>query len=345
MGWGGPSILSIYRNFTGHGGLWISSTFTLTLDSYCNVFIWGISFSPVLVLGVWLVARNGWWETWGGRLRAIIYVCAYLYGSILTAVTQRWANVISPSGHAGASGPYADYSLRFHFPGTQVNAYYNDYSRPATDILLLLSVVLIFAPMAMILNAGVGLQHQKGRFSIRTILWWTAFIAISLSYMRFLGQWYSPPTGYSSLSFSSAIGEFVFETIPATATALVAVFLLAKAPRGIRKYAILAVLALLVLDSLCDRLVISTVDYFGFFHRRQSPLAGPHRWMFQTGRIVGAWTALAIAAKMGVSFSGQINKTEPSHARERRWPADLKSMSTPAAPVTRAVRRINTPLQ
>ncbi len=312
--WSGVHLLSIYRFFTGFSGLWIGKAFPLSLDHYFNALIWGIGFSPVILLGAWMVTRIGWWETWFGRIRATVYVSAYLYGSILTAVAQRWTNELAPNGlPRGANGPaglFANYSLKYHFPGTQINAYYNDYSRPATDIVLLLAVVLIFTPMTLVCNSRMGIRRPNERPSIKTFLWWTALTAVTLSYLRFLCQWYSPDTGYSSLTFSFAMAEFTLETLPATATAVIAIFWFASTPRVQIRYALFALIGLLILDFLCDRIAIGTLDHFGLFHRREGPLGGPDRWAFQTGRIVGAWTGLAIVARLGVSISAPAEKTE-----------------------------------
>ncbi len=330
LGWLDLSLLSAYRSLTGFGGLWINSVFPLSLDHYFSTFIWGMGFSPVLVLGMWLVADRGWRTTWGGRFRAAFYVCAYLYGSILTAVTQRWTHVLAPGGHPGPNGPYAEFAMRFHFPGTQINAYYNDYSQPATSLMLLLSVVLIFTPMATMWISSKDLRHRQERFSIRALLWWTALIAFTLAYLQFLGQWFSPPTGYSSLPFPSALVELVLEIMPANAIVILAICWLVIAPARYMKYTLLGVLALLVLDSLSAAWILGAFEDFGFFQRRQSPLAGPDRWIFQAGRIVGAWAVLAIAAGLSCPIFGVAgNKVQPQ-TDDQQWSAHTKSSSADA---------------
>ena len=312
--WADLRLLPIYRHFTGYSGLWLAIALPLSLDEYCSAFVWGIGFSPVILLGAWLVTRADWRETWFGRARAAVYVSVYLYGSILTAVTQRWTNELAPNGlPRGANGPaglFANYSLKYHFPGTQINAYYNDYSRPVTEVVLLLAVVLVFTPITMACNSLMGSRQAKERLSIRTLFWWTALIAVALSYIRFLCQWYSPDTGYSSLSFSYSTAEFILETLPATATVVIAIVWFARTPQVQLRYLALVLTGLLVLDLLCDRMLIGTLDHFGLFHRRESPLGGPDRWAFQAGRIVGAWTGFAIGARLGLSMSATQPNTE-----------------------------------
>ena len=186
---------------------------------------------------------------------------------------------------------------------------------------------MIFTPMAMACSSLKGIRRPKGRLSIRTLLWWTALIAASLSYIRFLCQWYSPATGYSSLSFSYAIAEFVLETLPATATAVIAIVWFARRPQVQLRYVTLALIGLLIFDFLCDRIMIGTFDHFGLFHRRESALGGPDRWAFQAGRIVCAWTGFAIAARLGLSIFAAKEKTEQSHATESAVGSILKSAS------------------
>ena len=296
---GPPWVIPLYRYITGHGGLWIGSVFPLSFGHYCKAFVWGVSFSPVLVLGLWLVARDAWWESAIGRTRAILFGCAYLYGSILTAVTQRWLHALAPNGHPAADGPYADYAMKLYFPGTQINAYYNDCSRPVVDLLLLFVVVMVCMPMMAILGTRNDLQPRRPRFSLRLIFGWIAFIAFTLSYAKFLGAWYAPQTGYASLSFSATCAEVMFELLPATVTVLAAVLMFVSIPRRPFKIGVLAILAILALDSIGDRLFMNAIQgHFGW-ERRDSPLAGPDRWTFQAGRIFGAWVAISMASSLG----------------------------------------------
>ena len=311
--WGTKSFfLSLDRQVTGFSGFWITSMFPLPLDRYCNAFIWGIDFSLVAVLGAWLILRYGWWETWFGRFRATIYTSAFFYGSILTTATQRWINDLAPNGYPrdanGPAGLYANYTLVFHFPGTQINSYFNDYSRPATDVLILLAVIWILVPVVIIFNIQLGSKFQAGSFSIGTVLSWTALSALILAYINFLCQWYSPDTGFSSLPLVQAVAEFIFELLPATATSIFAIVMFAKAPKGSWKTMVIGAIAILVLDTFGDRVIFRAIDYIGLFPRRASPLAGPDRWAFQTGRIVGVWTAMSVAARLGVSFVSSLKK-------------------------------------
>ena len=71
---------------------------------------------------------------------------------------------------------------------------------------------------------------------------------------------------------------------------------------------VIGAIAILVLDTFGDRVIFLAIDYIGLFPRRASPLAGPDRWAFQTGRFVGVWTAMSVAARLGVSFVSSLKK-------------------------------------
>ena len=159
-----------------------------------------------------------------------------------------------------------------------------------------------------LLNVGSMISHPTVILETRTVLSWTALSARILAYINFLCQWYSPDTGFSSLPLAQAVAEFIFELLPATATSIFAIVMFAKAPKGSWKTMVIGAIAILVLDTFGDRVIFRAIDYIGLFPRRASPLAGPDRRAFQTGRIVGVWTAMSVAARLGVSFVSSLKK-------------------------------------
>lgn len=306
------SFLEFFRYLTGQSGLWISWLFPYNALRYVTLFLWGCDFALGVVLASWFVTESGWWRNWSGRCRAAIYSSAFLYGSMLTVTTQRWIHELTPNGWPRNSlspgSLYADYQVGFHIPGTQCNAYYNDFSRPATDILSLLATLIVIVPLFHWLRSGS--ERSNRGFSIAHLLGLTLLFGFTLSYLSFLCEWFSPDTGFANLSRLQAVTTFFLELIPASILPCIAVLLVATGSR-FNSWKVAAFIPwLLVMDMLFNQLLLP-LSQPQVFTRCENPLAGGGRWAFQLGRISTVWLACWSAAWLGVSFNkyGKENGT------------------------------------
>lgn len=298
------SFQAIYRQVTGLPGIWFWSLFPLNAAYYFDAILWGADSTMVILLAAWLSLRTGWWRNWGGRLRVATYMIAFNYGSMLTTTTQRYLNDITPNGYTryanGPNGLYVDYQSKFHYPGTQINSYYNDYSRPATDLLLMLISLCVLVPLSNVFRFSLGGCNPDSRISVRSIMIWTALVASTMAYAQFLCSWVSPDTGYSNMPFSNAIAECLFQLLPATTFLILALLIVRCNPIHSPWLTVSFCIVILTFDIFANTYLFSSLSQFT---GRENPLANPARIAFQLGRLLTLWIGFALAAKLGVQLT------------------------------------------
>jgi hypothetical protein len=244
------------------------------------------------VLAAWLAGREGIWRNWGGRIRVVVYLAAYTYGRLLFSATQDWLDARDAS------------SASYPWPG----ANWDDYARPAIDLLTVLMLFWLLLPMFLLCR---GLLTEKksnpeGRpFSISFLFGWTAIAAVTLVWIRFLTwEGVAPHTAFSSASATALLVRTLTQRLPGRAVIAVAAMLMIIAWPRRWWVPLVALVATVLLDAYGHRALFWTVEYFTGQEAGSRVLTEPtlRRWSYFTGRNFIVWIAFGAAHWTGVSF-------------------------------------------
>lgn len=248
-----------------------------------GTFAWGMN-SIRIVLAIWLVLRIDLWSSWRGWLRVATYIFAYTYGQMLASASQDW---------------WINLYANFRFPGGQ----FEDYARPAIDLLELLTWICLLAPIVILSGfslTGSAELKRTNRFSISALSGFTTAAAIVLLLIAFLTSDFAPLTAYSHLSYTDFIKEWIetflsYETVPLIAAVVILYGLSKRWSLGL-----LAFLAVIALDGL-GRLIVLSVEHF-MTGQHQNILGGNpiDRWLSLCGCQLTIFCAFSIAMLMGI---------------------------------------------
>jgi hypothetical protein len=256
-----------------------------------GTFMWGAD-SMGAVLAAWLAGREGIWRSWGGRTRVVIYLAAYTYGRLLFSATQDWL-------HADGDGRVA-----YPWPG----ANWDDYARPAIDLLTVLMLLWLLLPMFLVsrgcLSDGRS-NLKKTPISIAFLFGWTTIAAVVLLWIRFLTwEGVAPDTAFSSMSATVLLERNVTQRLPGRAVIAVAMMLMIMAWPKKWWVPFIALVVALLLDAYGHRAIYWTVEYFTGKEARGGVLTAEsmRRWSYLAGRNFIVWIAFGAAHLAGVSF-------------------------------------------
>jgi small-conductance mechanosensitive channel len=254
-------------------------------------FMWGAD-SMGTVLAAWLAGRKRIWHTWSGCIRVVLYLAAYTYGRLLHSATQDWLR------------SHDDRGVSFPWPG----ANWDDYARPAIDLLSVLMLVWLLVPMFAICRgflADGALNSRRKPISIAFLFGWTAVAAVILLWIRFLTwEGVAPKTAFSSASATALLVQNLTQKLPSKAVIAVAVMLMVLAWPRKWWLPIVAFIVALLLDSFGHGAIFWTVEYFTGHEAGSNVLTGAamRRWSYFAGRNFIVWIAFGAAHLTGISF-------------------------------------------
>ncbi len=256
-----------------------------------GTFMWGAD-SMSAVLAAWLAGREGIWRSWGGRTRVVMYLAAYTYGRLLFSATQDWL-------HA-----HDDSRVSYPWPGAD----WDDYARPAIDLLTVLMLLWLLLPM-FLLGRGVladGRSDSKRKpITIAFLFGWTTIAAVVLLWIRFLTwEGVAPDTAFSSMSATALLERNMTERLPGRAVIAVAVMLMIMAWPKKWWVPIIALVVALLLDAYGHRAVYWAVENLAGKKAGGGVLTAEpmRRWSYLAGRNFIVWIAFGAAHLTGVSF-------------------------------------------
>jgi hypothetical protein len=254
-------------------------------------FMWGAD-AMGTVLAAWLAGRKGIWHSWSGCVRVVLYLGAYTYGRLLFSATQDW---LRANGNGRVPYPW---------PG----ANWDDYARPAIDLLTVLMLTWLLLPMFVLCRgflAAETLSSQRKPLSVAFLLGWTTLAAVILLWIRFLTwEGVAPDTAFSSMSATALLVRNLTQKLPSKAVIAVAVMLMILAwPRKWWVPIVAFVVALLV-DAFGHRAIYWTVEHFTGHEAGSNVLTGAamRRWSYLAGRNFIVWIAFGAAYLTGLSF-------------------------------------------
>jgi hypothetical protein len=256
-----------------------------------GTFMWGAD-SMSAVLAAWLAGREGVWRSWGGRIRVVIYLAAYTYGRLLFSSTQDW---LDARGDGRVSYPW---------PGLD----WDDYARPAIDLLTVLMLLWLLLPMFLLSRGFLADRRSnltRKPISIAFLLGWTTIAAVILLWIRFLTwEGVAPDTAFSSASATALLLRNATQRLPSRAVIAVAVMLMITAWPRKWWVPIVAFFVALLLDAYGHRAIYWTVEFFTGQEAGSRVLteATMRRWSYLAGRNFIVWIAFGAAHLTGVSF-------------------------------------------
>jgi hypothetical protein len=256
-----------------------------------GAFMWGAD-SMGTVLAAWLAGRKGIWSSWSGRVRVVLYLAAYTYGRLLHSSTQDWL-----------------YSHDEHlFPYPWPGANWDDYARPAIDLLTVLMLVWLLMPMFAICRGFLADETsdlKRKPVSIAVLFGWTTIAAVILLWIRFLTwEGVAPNTAFDSMSATALLERNLTQKLPGKAVIAVAVMLMIMAWPKRWWLPLVAFPVALLLDSFGHRAVYWAVEYFMGHDVKNNVLTDVaiRRWSYLAGRNFIVWIAFGAAYLTGVSF-------------------------------------------
>jgi hypothetical protein len=245
---------------------------------------------------MWLAGRSRVWRTWSGWVRAAIYLLAYTYGRMLFSAVQDWL-------HQGTDsiGRYPP----FFWPGGAVQ----DYARPALDLLTLLMLVWLLAPVFTLTRGALTDERDdpqgRGAFSIASIFGWTTAAAMILVWIRFL-TWngVAPETAYSGTTPAQALKDYIVEYLPSLLIVVACAWLLMWGWSGRWWLPCVTLAAALAIDSFGHKALFAVLRWAQGSAFSGNVLSGSalEHWSYIAGRNWTAWAAFGVARLTGVRF-------------------------------------------
>lgn len=264
---------------------------------------WGWAHALCTLLSLWLAGRQDWWRSACGWGRAVLYLAAFVYGSIYFYTLQDWLGNAQVQGWSLHFEPGAP---PFHWPGLNRN----DYAMPA-----MLAVPILF--QAWLLAAAFKLTRwalvERGQateasatFSIATIMAWTALASTVLLAMKFLtSPGVAPDTAYSSMSVERFALQFLTQNMPLCIISSLIAFLVVWSWSGKWWLPVAVLFIALPLDNYAHELAFRMLEPFGIeFRGSGHVLAGDprQRWSYLAGGIWMVWSAFGMARFLGVQL-------------------------------------------
>jgi hypothetical protein len=275
---------------------------------------WGWAHALCSLLSFWLAGRKDWWRSLHGWGRAVLYVAAFVYGSIFFYTLQDWLGNLRVQGWSLHFEPGA---APFHWPGLNRN----DYATPAMLAVPILFQTWLLVAVFKLTRCALVEREQANEasatFSIATIMAWTALASAVLLSMKFLTwQGIAPDTAYSSMSVPKCALQFVKQDMPLCIISSLIAFLVVWSWSGQWRLPVAVLFIALPLDNYAHELVFRSLEPFGFeFRGSGHVLAGDarQRWSYLAGGIWMVWSAFGMARLLGVQLRrGELAQPAPA---------------------------------